>query len=360
VNGHNGRGELAQLEHDQLELARGGDENAFGDLIDGYRTELHAHCYRMLGSVHDAEDALQDALLRAWRGLPGFQGRSSLRAWLYAIATNTALDLARRRARRDLPAGFGPALGPGEAMRDAVGDPVWLEPYPDRMLDDRATPPPEVSPEARYEQRESLELAFVVALQYLPPAQRAVLILRDVVGFSARETAGLLATSVPAVTSALQRARAGVQDRLPARSQQAALRSLGDERIRALAARYADAIERADTDLLVSMLTSDATWSMAPTPSWYQGLEAIRRFLVDTVSTVRWQHRTGSANGQLAVGCYIFDAERGRYVASVLDVLTVDGDRISAVDAFLTAQNAGVSYPFTAASFGRFGLPAEV
>jgi RNA polymerase sigma-70 factor (ECF subfamily) len=341
VNGHNGRGKLAQLEHDQLELARGGDESAFGDLIDGYRTELHAHCYRMLGSVHDAEDALQDALLRAWRGLPGFQGRSSLRAWLYAIATNTALDLA-------------------EAMRDAVGEPVWLEPYPDRMLDDRATPPPEVSPEARYEQRESLELAFVVALQYLPPAQRAVLILRDVVGFSARETASLLATSVPAVTSALQRARAGVRDRLPARSQQAALRSLGDERIRALAARYADAIERADTDLLVSMLTSDATWSMAPTPSWYQGREAIRGFLVDKVSAVRWQHRTSSANGQLAVGCYIFDAGRGRYVASVLDVLTVDGDRISAVDAFLTAQNADVSYPFTAASFGRFGLPAEV
>ncbi|HEY1914477.1 MAG TPA: sigma-70 family RNA polymerase sigma factor [Streptosporangiaceae bacterium] len=343
-----------------LERARDGDESAFGDLIGGYRSELHAHCYRMLGSVHDAEDALQDALLRAWRGLPGFEGRSSLRSWLYTIATNTALDLARRRARRELPAGFGPASSPGGTPPDAVGDAIWLEPYPDRLLDDRAGPRPDESPEARYEQRESLELAFVVALQYLPPAQRAVLILRDVVGFSARETAGQLATSVPSVTSALQRARASVQDRLPARSQQATLRSLGDERVRALAARYADAIERNDVDLLVSMLTSDATWSMAPYPMWYQGVPAIREFLTEDVSSVRWQHRTASANGQLALGCYIFNAKRGRYVAAVIDVLTLDGDRITAVDAFITQEDSGVSYPFTVASFARFGLPAEV
>jgi RNA polymerase sigma-70 factor, ECF subfamily len=343
-----------------LERARDGDEGAFGDLIGEYRAELHAHCYRMLGSVHDAEDALQDALLRAWRGLPGFQGRSSLRSWLYTIATNTALDLARRRARRELPAGFGPAAGPGETLQDAVGDPVWLEPYPDRMLDDRSGPAQEASPEARYEQRESLELAFIVALQYLPPAQRAVLILRDVVGFSARETADQLATSVPSVTSALQRARATAAARLPGRSQQAALRSLGDERVRALAARYADAIEHGNVELLVSMLTDDATWSMAPVPTWYRGLPAIREFMMHDVFAVRWQHRTASANGQLAVGCYILDPGRGRYVASVLDVLTLDGDRIAAVDAFLTEENAGVSYPFTPASFARFGLPAEV
>jgi RNA polymerase sigma-70 factor (ECF subfamily) len=194
-------------EQSVLELARSGDDSAFGDLVGPYRAELHAHCYRMLGSVHDAEDALQDALLRAWKGLPGFEGRSSVRSWLYTVVTNAALDLARRRPRE-------------------------LEPYPDLLLGDVLEP----SPEDRHEQRESLELAFIVALHELPPLQRAVLILRDVVGFSARETAGALVTSVPAVTSALQRARAATRAGLPARGQQAVLRSLGEERLQALAA----------------------------------------------------------------------------------------------------------------------------
>src|SRR3984885_15920219 len=163
-----------------FELARGGDHGAHGELVEEHRAELHAHCYRMLGSVHDAEDALQDALLRAWKGLPGFEGRSSVRSWLYTVVTNAALDLAKRRPRSE------------------------LEPYPDRLLGDLLEP----SPEAMHEQRESLELAFIVALRELPPLQRAVLILRDVVGFSARETAGALVTSLPAVTRALQRARA--------------------------------------------------------------------------------------------------------------------------------------------------------
>src|SRR5580700_12133280 len=192
-----------------LDRARARDETAFASLVEPHRRELHAHCYRMLGSVHDAEDALQDALLRAWKGLPSFEGRSSVRSWLYAVVTNAALDLARRRPRS------------------------VLEPYPDRLLGDLLEP----SPEAMHEQRESLELAFIVALHELPPLQRAVLILRDVVGFSARETAGALVTSVPAVTSALQRARAATRIGLPVRSQQAVLRSLGDERLQALAAR---------------------------------------------------------------------------------------------------------------------------
>jgi RNA polymerase sigma-70 factor, ECF subfamily len=321
-------------EQSVLELARSGDGSAFGDLVGPYRAELHAHCYRMLGSVHDAEDALQDALLRAWKGLPGFEGRSSVRSWLYTVVTNAALDLARRRPRE-------------------------LEPYPDLLLGDVLEP----SPEARHEQRESLELAFIVALQELPPLQRAVLILRDVVGFSARETAGALVTSVPAVTSALQRARAATRAGLPARSQQAVLRSLGDERLQALAARYADAMERGDADLLVSMLASDVAYTMPPPLTCLRGHAAIRQFIRDDVAPQRWQHRATRANGQLAIGCYMLDPGRGRYLAVAIDVLTLDGDRITAIRAFLTAEvlgQPGWGGSFAAADFAGFGLPAEL
>ncbi|MGH3159198.1 MAG: RNA polymerase subunit sigma-70 [Streptosporangiaceae bacterium] len=345
-------------EHALLELARSGDESAFGDLVGAYRAELHAHCYRLLGSVHDTEDAVQDAMLRAWRGLPGFEGRSSIRTWLYAIATTAALSLAQRRAHRELPAGFGPAT------EDRPPELTWLEPYPDQMLGE----PLISSPEAHYEQRESLELAFVVALQLLPPRQRAVLILRDVVGFSARETASQLGTTVASVTSALQRARAATQARGPARSQQAALRTLGDEQVKALAERYADAIEQGDADRLISLLTSDATWSMPPTRTCLRGLAAIREFLVDDVASVRWRHLATRANGQLAVGCYIFSADRACYVASVLDVLTVCDGKIAAVNAFITADSlremGETGYDdggyFSLADFTRFGLPLDL
>jgi RNA polymerase sigma-70 factor (ECF subfamily) len=332
-------------------LATRGDESAFADLVGDFRAELHAHCYRMLGSVHDADDALQEALLRAWKGLHGFQGRSSVRSWLYAIATNAALDVARRRARGELPAGFAPGA-------DGAGADL-LEPYPDHALGEW----PASSPEARYEQRESLELAFIVALQHLPPLQRAVLILRDVVGFSARETADTLATSVPAVTSALQRARAAAAGRLPARSQQAVLRSLGDERIRELAGRYADAMQRGDADLLVSMLSADVTYTMPPPPTCLRGHAAVREFIREDVAPETWQHRAARANGQLAIGCYILHADRGRYLASAIDVLTLDGEQIVAISAFLTAEllrELGYDGSFRAADFARFGLPAEL
>jgi RNA polymerase sigma-70 factor, ECF subfamily len=343
-----------------VELATGGDEGAFGELVGAYRAELHAHCYRMLGSLHDAEDALQDALLRAWRGLPGFQGRSSVRSWLYSIATNTALDASRHRSRRELPVTFGPPARRGGGLDPPLADPVWLEPYPDQWLASGAGS----SPEARYEQRESVELAFVVALQHLPPLQRAVLILREVMGFSAAETASQLRTSVPAVNSALQRARAAAQGGLPARSQQSALRALGDQRTRAIVRRYADAIERGDADTLVSMLTEDVTWSMPPIPTWFQGLPSVREWLIRDPLAERWRHRPAMANGQLAVGCYLYDAGRGSYTPAVLDVLTLAGDRIAAVTGFLItgapelpqagAQVAG------AQAFARFGLPAEL
>jgi RNA polymerase sigma-70 factor, ECF subfamily len=352
-----GRSEAA--EQTLLLLAHGGDESAFGDLIEPYRAELHAHSYRMLGSVHDAEDALQDALLRAWRGLPGFEGRSSVRSWLYAIVTNTALDLARRRDRRELPAGFGTADDQRATLEDPLADPDWLEPYPDRALGDQLA----TSPEARYEQRESLELAFVIALQHLPALQRAVLILRDVVGFSALETAVQLGTSVPAVTSALQRARVAAQSRLPGRSQQSTLRSLGDDRIRVLAARYADAMERGDADLLVSMLTSDAAYTMPPPPTCLRGHDAIREFIWQDVRPQQWQHRATRANGQLAIGCYILAPGLRRYIASGLDVLTLAGDQVAAIHAFLTGdllRQLGHEGSFSAADFTRFGLPAEL
>src|SRR5918911_5551220 len=185
-----------------LDAARKGDENAFARLVEPYRTELHAHCYRMLGSVHDAEDALQEAHLRAWRGLKSFEGRSSLRSWLYTIATNTCLNAIAKRPKRVLPIDYGPAADPHDMPGQPVVESVWVEPYPDEML---GIEDGYAAPEARYEQREAVELAFVAALQHLPPNQRAVLILREVMGFSAREVAETLDTTVASVNSALQR-----------------------------------------------------------------------------------------------------------------------------------------------------------
>jgi RNA polymerase sigma-70 factor, ECF subfamily len=251
-----------------LKLARDGDGDAFGELADAYCAKLHAHCYRMLGSAHDAEDALQDALLRAWCGLPGFEGRSSVRSWLYAIATNTALDIARRRSRRELPMNCSPAAGnradPGKAR---TGRP-WPDPHPGHWLAATA----ETTPDARYEQRESVELAFIAALRHLPPLQRAALLLREVAGFPAAEIARQLGTSTASVNSALQRARATARDRIPARSQQQVLRAPGDQRIKATAQRYADAMERGDTDTLISMLTQDAGGSQTGPSARITGL----------------------------------------------------------------------------------------
>jgi RNA polymerase sigma-70 factor (ECF subfamily) len=343
-----------------LALARDGDHHAFGELASAHRAELRAHCYRMLGSVHDAEDALQEALLRAWRSLSGFEGRSSVRSWLYAIATNAALDIARQRSRRELPVGFGPSAAESAGLDPSQADHLWLEPYPDQWLADDTTS----SPEARYEQRESVELAFVIAVQYLPPLQRAVLLLREVAGFPTAEIARHLGTSAAAVNSALQRARAAARDRLPDASQQATLRQLGDQRTRALVERYADALERGDADTLISMLTEEATWSMPPEPDWFRGHQAIREFLLGGPLCVQWRHRAAQANGQLAVGCYLYDKASGRYIAWVIDVLTLEGDKIAAVTAFLAAEAAPTSRsgnPLAGTDlFSRFGLPAEL
>jgi RNA polymerase sigma-70 factor (ECF subfamily) len=342
-----------------LEAARSGDERAYRQLIEPHRSELHAHCYRMLGSVHDAEDALQDSLLRAWRGLPRFEGRSSPRSWLYRIATNACLDAVARRPKRVLPIDHGPAADPADGVGEPLVESVWIEPYPDERLGVEDGP---MAPEARYERRESLELAFVAALQHLPARQRAVLILREVLGFSAREVAETLDTTVPSVNSALQRARATLEGRLPERSQQATLRSLGDERLRAVVERYMDAMERGDVDAVVAMLVEDATWSMPPLTVWYRGREAIAGFLSQSAFTVRWRHLPAHANGQVAVGCYAWDAATDEYLGSVIDVLTLRDDRIAGVTAFATVDvfsrlgREGVPY-VTSELFAGFGLP---
>ena len=237
----NGLTGATAYERNALAAARAGEGGAFARLVEPYRGELHAHCYRMLGSVHDGEDALQETLLRAWRGLSRFEGRSSLRSWLYTIATNACLSQIARRPKRVLPIDYGPATDPHVAPGEPIVESVWLEPYPDEMLgiqDGCGTP------EARYERRESVELAFVAALQHLSANQRAVLILRQVLAFSAKETAQILQTTVASVNSAGQRARAAVDERVPQQSQQATLSLLGDDAVRELVDRYVDAWER--------------------------------------------------------------------------------------------------------------------
>jgi RNA polymerase sigma-70 factor, ECF subfamily len=332
-----------------LEAARRGDEHAFRALVERHRTELHAHCYRMLGSVQDAEDALQETLLRAWRGLVGFQGRSSLRSWLYTIATNVCLSLIARRPRRVLPIDYGPAADPHDGPGEPLVEPVWMEPYQDERL---GLPDGFASPEARYEVRESVELAFVAALQHLPPRQRAVLILREVLGFSGAEVAEALDTTPAAVYTALRRAHKTVDERLPTRSQQATLRSLGDERLRRLVDRYVEAWESGDAEAILAMLTEDATYAMPPMRTWYRGRDAIGVFLAGWPlgAERRWRLLPASANGQLAFGTYVQRAAAPSYRADAIDVLTLDArGRIEAVTAFVDL-----------AAFRRFGLPDQI
>ena len=300
------------------------------------RDELHAYCYRMLGSLHDADDALQEVMLRAWRGLDAFEGRSSLRSWLYRIATNVCLNAIAAKPKRVLPIDYGPAADPHDSAALPLVEAAWVEPYPDQ-------------PETGYELRESVELAFVAALQHLSANQRAVLILREVLDFSAREVAGALDTTTAAVNSTLQRARKLVEERLPEQSQQTTLRTLGDERLRELVRRYSEALEQGDVDALLAMLTADATWSMPPEPAWYRGHEEIAAFLHEGPMRVRWSHAFTSANGQPAVACYAWDEDKERFLPRVLDVLTLRGSQIAEVTAFVDPE-----------IFASFGLPAQL
>ena len=333
-------------EQELLAAARDGDEDAFRRIVEHHRGGLHAHCYRMLGSLHDAEDMLQETFLRAWRALPKFGGRSALSTWLYRIATNACLDAIARRPKRVLPVDYGPAtnpIDPGEPLVESV----WIEPYPDERL---GVEDGYAAPEARYERREAVELAFIAALQHLPPTQRAVLILREVLGFSAREVAEQLDTTVASVNSALQRARKSVADRLPEQSQQETLRSLGDERVRELVEAYVDAWAKGDVDVLRALLAEDAVFSMPPWASWWRGGERIAGFAEQAVEFCATARAVPiRANGQAAIAYYSEDEETGRFKAQAIDVITFEGSRIKEITAFIAPQ-----------AFASFGLPPEL
>jgi RNA polymerase sigma-70 factor, ECF subfamily len=323
-------------EQELLAAACGGDEEAFRLLVEPHRAELHAHGYRMLGSLHDTEDALQDALLRAWRGLCRFGGRSSFRRWLYRITTNVCLDVLARRPKRVLPIDYAPPAGAGTEAGEPVAEPVWLDPYPDQMV---GLEEGYAGPAARYERREAVELAFVAALQHLPPRQRAALILREVLGFSAKEVAESLDTTVASVTSALQRARRTIEERLPDESQQATMRSLGDDRVRELVEHFVESMERGDVNAIVALLTEDATFAMPPYATWYRGREAISdSWLMPGGPPGGLRFVPTSACGQPAIGAYALDPAHHRFFPIALDVLTLRGNWIADITAFRTVE----------------------
>jgi RNA polymerase sigma-70 factor (ECF subfamily) len=318
-----------------LACARDGDDAAFTRLVTPLRRELHAHCYRMLGSVHDADDAVQEALVRAWRGLARFEGRSTLRTWLYTVATRVCLDVVDGRNKRALPVDLGPSSE--QAVLDQLPrtDIAWLGPYPDTGL-----PHDPAGPEARYEQREAVELAFVAACQHLPGNQRAALLLFDVLGFTAAEIAAMMDTSTTSVNSALARARRILAKKLPARTQQQTLRSIGDPAARTLATGFASALERGDAKALIALLTEDVTWSMPPLPHWYRGIDAVSDFAVQVPITrcPSWRHQVISANGQTAIAFYLGTGPAEPHDAWAIAVLDLRDDRIAEITSFLDAD----------------------
>lgn len=364
--------ESSAREQALLESAKQGDESAFNGIVEARRAELHAHCYRMLGSTQDAEDALQEALIRAWRSLERFEGRSSLRSWLYRIATNTCLDAISRRPKRVLPMDYAPAgdphLGPGEPVIESV----WVEPFADELI---GVEDGFAGPEARYEQREAVELAFIAALQHLPANQRAVLVLREVLGFSAKETADALETTTASVNSALQRARATIDDKLPDQTQQATLRGLGDEKISAIVDRYLEAWENDDVDTVLEIFAEDATFTMPPLASWFQGTESLRIFLTGSPMSGDWDWKAirVQANGQPALAFYAWNDEEQAYRRFALNVLSFSGERISDVTAFIARTPPAPDREVVKrmpdheadaqamdAAFGQFGLPEQL
>jgi RNA polymerase sigma-70 factor (ECF subfamily) len=332
---------------DLIGQARAGDEQAFGDLVRPFRRELQVHCYRILGSAADAEDALQETLLAAWQGLAGFEGRSSLRVWLFQIATRRCLNALRSASRRPPVAWPPPGVEPPAPTRlDKV---TWLEPYPDVLLDRLADAAP--GPEARYEAREAISVAFVTALQLLPPRQRAVLILRDVLGFRAREAAGILECTEESVTSALKRARAALQYQRARSDGREPPPPPGSARERDLVRRFTRAYEAGDVRALVALLTEDAWLVMPPVPMRYQGRELAARFWAATAFRPGRSARLVPvrANGQPAFGLYIRDPRAPVARAGGILVLTLAGGQVSAVTGF-TGNGA----------MRAFGLPATL
>jgi RNA polymerase sigma-70 factor (TIGR02960 family) len=315
---------------DLITRARAGDSEAFRELTGAYRRELQVHCYRMLGSFQDADDALQETLLAAWQGLGGFEGRASIRTWLYRIATNRCLNMRRSASRRLAKEWDVPGVEPPEPTR--LGEVVWLEPFPDAMLDGAIDVPP--GPEARYEQTEAISLAFVTALQALPPRQVAVLILRDVLGFHASEVADMLNSTVDSVTSALKRARAGLQRRRSASAGREPAPAPKSPAEHAIVAEFVSAWESADLDALTALLTDDVFISMPPMPFEYEGRDVVVSFCASLFGAGRrFDLVPTGANGQPALGAYLRAAYGIRHGVG-LYVLTLAGGRICAMTRF--------------------------
>jgi RNA polymerase sigma-70 factor (ECF subfamily) len=322
-------------EQELLRAAQAGDEVAFERLITTYRGELQAHAYRMVGSVHDAEDVMQEAMLRAWRAVGRFEGRSSLRSWLYTITTNASLRYIERRPQRVLPIDFGPPTDPHGEVGTPLVESTWIEPYPS-------------SPEARYEQRESVELAFTAAMQHLPPLQRAALILTDVLGFAPGEVAEALEATPASIYSALQRARKATEERLPDQTQQETRESLGDNRVKQVIDDFVEAWEATDFDRIRSLLTEDCVLAMPPWSEWFEGMDSVMGFLPigPMRPGLRWKLVPIEANGQPAVAMYRSEGEGAALAADIM-VLTLSPDGcISELDAFRDPK-----------LFGPFGLP---
>ncbi|MFI0419687.1 RNA polymerase subunit sigma-70 [Spongiactinospora sp. 9N601] len=325
----------AEHEERLLAGARRGDEAAFEELVRRHRGGLYTHCYRMLGSPHDAEDALRESLVAAWRGLAGFQGDGPVRAWLFRSATNACLRASARRPRRMLSEEYGPAREDVHDLGEPVPGPVWIEPLPARSQQDAPDP-------AAHLRRESIELAFVAALQQLPGTQRATLILSDVLGFGAAEVAGMLDTTPASVGGALQRARAVVDQRTPDPSQRSELSALGGDGRRALVSAFVSAWEHADVPALLALLTEDARITMPPLPAWFEGHTDVGRFLSERVFATPWRLLPVTANGQPAFACYRHDGRH--FPLCAVSVLNLRGGRISWI--------AGFTDPHIAQAFG--------
>jgi RNA polymerase sigma-70 factor (TIGR02960 family) len=330
-----------------LSLARAGDAAAFDRLVAPHRRRLHAHCYRMLGSPHDADDALQETLLAAWRGLASFEGRSTLGTWLYQISTHACLRLISQRPWRRESPDHGPSLHTTAELGEMVAGAVWLEPLPDSQApwcgeshDD---------PAALLVQRESVALAFVSALQHLPGTQRAVLLLREVLEYSAAETAEMLGTSVASINSALQRAQKTVKDRLPAVSQPAELQVLGDEGVQRLLAAFLAAWDARNVQELVRLFTDDVRFTMPPLPSWFDGIDAVAAFIAERVFATPWRMLPLQANGQPGYACYMLAEGDDRFRLGAITLLSLRGGRISGLHSFLDP-----------ALYRRFGLAEEI
>ena len=329
---------------DLISRARSGDGDAFRELTEPHRRELQVHCYRMLGSFQDAEDALQDTMLTAWRGLGGFEGRASLRTWLYRIATNRCLNARRSASRRPAKEWNIPEVEPPQPTR--LGEVVWLEPFPDALLEGAIDMP--LGPEARYEQTESISLAFVTALQILPPRQLAVLILRDVLGFHAQEVADMLDSTVESVNSALKRARASLQRRRSPTADREPPPASNSPSENAVVAKFVHAYESADLDAVVALLTDDVFISMPPMPLEYEGRDVVASFCASIFSSGRrFDLLSTRANGQPAFGAYLRGSTGVRHGIGLI-VLTLTGGRICAMTRF---ENSALPW---------FGLPRSL